>query len=149
MQVETLEGQHAACVIPNPYYFYLLLFQEILSIGASFTVCVSSLDLNLCSTFSSSSQPNCSDSFCINHAASSGGPSSAGEFTTGEPVTFFHYSYKKINNLYFLLASNEFGLLQLRCSDDIGLYGSGKLYKSKMSSFLKKILSISLSYYDT
>jgi hypothetical protein len=89
MQVETFEGQQAACVILNPYYYYLPLFQEILLVGASFAVCVSSLHLNLCFTFSSSSRPNCSDSFCINHAASSGGSSSGGEFITGELVTFF------------------------------------------------------------
>jgi len=88
MQVETFEGQQAACVIPNPYCYYLPLFQEILSVGASFAVCVSGLDLDLCSTFSSSSRPNCSNSFCINHAASSGGSSSGGEFIMGELVTF-------------------------------------------------------------
>jgi len=110
--VEKFEGQQAACVIPNPYYYYLPLFQEILSVGASFAVCVSSIDLNLCSTFSASSRPNYSDSFCINHAASSGGPSSGGECITGELVTFFHYSYRKINYLYFLLTINDSSLLQ-------------------------------------
>jgi len=89
IQVEVFEGQLAACVIPNPYYYCLPLFQEILSVGASFAVCVSSLDLNLCSSFSPSSRPNCSDSFCINRAASSGGSSSGGEFITGELVIFF------------------------------------------------------------
>jgi hypothetical protein len=96
------------------YYYYLPLFQEILLVGASFAVCVSGLDRNLCSTFSSSSRPNCSDSFCINHAASSGGSSSGGEFITGELVTFFPYSYRKVNCLYFLLTSNESSLLQLQ-----------------------------------
>jgi len=96
------------------YYYYLPLFQEILSVGASFAACVSSLDLDLCSTFSSSSRPNCSDSFCSNHAASSGCSSSGGEFITGELVTFFHYSYRKINYLCFLLTSNESSLLQLQ-----------------------------------
>ena len=96
------------------YYYYIPLFQEILSVGASFAVCVSSLDLNLCSTFSASSRPNCSDSFRSNHAASSGGSSSGGEFITGELVTFFHYSYRKINYLCFLLTSNESSLLQVQ-----------------------------------
>lgn len=114
MQVETFERQQAVCVILNPYYYYLPLFQEILLVGASFAVCVSSLHLNVCFTFSSSSRPNCSDSFCVNHAASSGGSSSGGEFITGELVTFFRYSYGKINYLYFLLTGNESSLLQLQ-----------------------------------
>jgi hypothetical protein len=55
--------------------YYLPLFQEILSVGVSFAIRSSGRDTNLCTTFSSSSRPNCSDSLGINHAASISGSS--------------------------------------------------------------------------
>ena len=140
---EAFEGQLALFWTLTINY-YLPLFQEILSVGVSFALCVSSLDLNLCSTFALSSRPNCCNSICINRAASSGGSSSWGEFVIGELVTSFQYSYRRINYLYFLLKMNSV-FCSYRCSDDIGLYGSGQIiWIQNVLILLKKFVHLSV-----